>query len=72
VLHSAVPPKSRPYRKYAIIAVTGVVVAAVILTAILVGMYLFTQGQKDILKVGKDSKVVDFFNYNTCRLTIEI
>ena len=61
----AVPPKPRPYRKYAIIAVTGVVVAAVILTAILVGMYLFTQGQKDILKVGKDNKAVEC-TYNTC------
>jgi len=34
--------------------VTGVVVVAVILTAILVGMHLFIQGQKDIVKVGKD------------------
>jgi len=60
VLHLVVPPKSRPYRKYAIVAVTGVVVAAVILTAILVGMYLFTQGQKDILKVDKDDKLLTF------------
>lgn len=45
-----VPPKSHPYRKCVIIAVTGVVVAAVILTAILVGLYLFTEGQKEILK----------------------
>jgi len=29
-------------------------VAAVILTAILVGMHLFTQGQKDILQVEED------------------
>jgi len=55
----AVSQKSRPYRKYAFIAVTGVVAAAVILTAILVGMYLFTQGQKDILRVWKDNKVVE-------------
>jgi len=36
--------------------VTGVVVVAIILTAILVGMYLFTQGQKDIVQVEKDEK----------------
>jgi len=50
VLSPVVPPKSRPYRKYVIAAVIGVVVAAIVLTAILVGMYLFTEGQKDILK----------------------
>jgi hypothetical protein len=42
--------KPRPYRKYVIIAVTAVVVAAIILIAILVGMYLFTEGQKEILQ----------------------
>jgi len=43
-LHRSDPPKSRLYRKYAIIAVTGVVLVAVILTASLVGMHLFIQG----------------------------
>ena len=50
VLTPVVPPKSRSYRKYVIIAVTGVVVAAIILTAILVGMHFFTEAQKEILK----------------------
>ena len=65
MLHSAVPSKSRPYRKYAIFSVTGVVVIAVILTAILVGMYLFTQGQKDILKVQNNNKDGEC-TFNTC------
>lgn len=46
----AVPPKPRSYRKYVIIAVTGIVVAAITLTAILVGMYFFTETEKEILK----------------------
>jgi hypothetical protein len=43
-------PPSKSYRKYVIIAVTGIVVAAIILAAILVGMYFFTEAQKEILK----------------------
>jgi len=58
MLHPADSPKTRTYRKYVIVAVTGVVVVAVILTAILVGMHLFTQGQEDILKVKKGEQLL--------------
>jgi hypothetical protein len=53
-------PKPRNVKKIVIIAVSAILSAAIILTAILVGMYLFTQGQKEILKytvdVDKDTK----------------
>jgi len=53
-------PKPRNMKKIVIIAVSAILAVAIILTAILVGMYLFTQGQKDILKytvdVDKDTK----------------
>lgn len=43
--------KPRPRKKYVIIAVSGILVVAIILAAILVGMYMFTEAQKDILQV---------------------
>ena len=57
--------KSRHYRQYIVIAVIAVVAAAVILTAILVGMHLFTNAQKDILKVRKDNRFVEC-TYSSC------
>lgn len=54
-------PKSRSYKKYAIIAVSGILAVAIILAAILVGMHLFTQAQKDIVK----------FSYNSGKNTKE-
>src|SRR6218665_2872836 len=51
------PSKSRSYRKYVIIAVTGIVMAAIILTAILVGMHFLTEAQKEIVKVAKDNEL---------------
>ena len=50
-IHDAEVQKSRPYKKYVIIAVSGVLAVAIILTAILVGMHLFTEAQKDIVRV---------------------
>lgn len=43
--------KTRSYKKYAIIAISSIAAVAIILAAILVGMYLFTESQKDIVKV---------------------
>jgi hypothetical protein len=42
--------KPRNTKKYVIIAVSGILAAAIILTAILVGMYMFTEAQKDIIQ----------------------
>ena len=50
-IHGAETPKSRSYKKYVIIAVSGLLAVAIILTAILVGMHLFTEAQKDIVRV---------------------
>ena len=50
-IHGADAPKSRSYKKYVIIAVSAVLAVAIILTAILVGMHLFTEAQKDIVRV---------------------
>src|SRR6218665_3559760 len=50
-IHDADAPKSRSYKKYVIIAVSGLLAVAIILTAILVGMHLFTEAQKDIVRV---------------------
>lgn len=44
-------PKPRNIKKYVIIAVTSTLSVAVALTAILVGMYMFTQAEKELLKV---------------------
>jgi uncharacterized protein YxeA len=52
--------KPRNTKKIVIIAVSAILSVAIILAAILVGMYMFTQAQKDILKytvnVDKDTK----------------
>jgi hypothetical protein len=52
--------KTRNTKKYVIIAVSGILAVAIILTAILVGMYMFTEGQKEIikytLKMGENQK----------------
>lgn len=48
---SSEPPKSRPHKKYVIIAVSCILTVAMILIAILVGMYMFTEAQKDIVQV---------------------
>jgi len=52
--------KTRSYKKYAIIAVCSIATIAIILAAILVGMYLFSESQKDIVKLSfswdKDTK----------------
>jgi hypothetical protein len=45
---TAAPP--RKTKKYVIIAVTVVLAVGIILAAILVGMYIFTQAQKDIIQ----------------------
>lgn len=45
---AAAPP--RKTKKYVIIAVSGILAVAIILAAILVGMYMFTQAQKDIIQ----------------------
>jgi hypothetical protein len=45
---AAAPP--RKTKKYVIIAVSGILAAVIILAAILVGMYMFTQAQKDIIQ----------------------
>ena len=50
-IHDGDAPKSRSYKKYVIIAVSGLIAVAIILTAILVGMHLFTEAQKDIVRV---------------------
>lgn len=55
------PSKSRPYKKYVIIAVSGILAVAIILTAILVGMHLFTEAQRDIVR----------FSYNRDKNTKE-
>lgn len=44
-------PKPRNTKKYVIIAVSTVLTVAIILAAILVGMHMFTQAQKDLIKV---------------------
>lgn len=44
-------PKPRKTKKYAIIAVSAILTVGIILAAILVGMYMFTQAQKDLIKV---------------------
>jgi hypothetical protein len=53
-------PKPRNTKKIVIIAVSAILSVAIILAAILVGMYMFTQAQKDIIKytmqVDKDTK----------------
>lgn len=46
-----VSEKRRKYKKYAIIAGSAVLVVAIVLTAILVGLYFFSETQKDIIKV---------------------
>ena len=48
---SSVEAAGKKSKRNIIIAVTGVVVVALVLTAILVGMYLFTEAEKDLLKV---------------------
>ena len=48
-------PKPSSNRKYVIVAVTGIVLAVVILTAILVGMHFFSEAQKEIVKVVKSN-----------------
>ena len=50
-IHESDAPKSRSYKKYVIIAVSGLLAVAIILTAILVGMHLFTEAQKYIVRV---------------------
>lgn len=44
------PPKTRNTKKIALFVVGGVVLVAIILIAILVGMYMFTKAQLDILQ----------------------
>lgn len=56
-------PKPRPLKKYVIIAVSGILAVAIILTAILVGMYLFTDAQKDILQVSDMYKYYELLTY---------
>lgn len=51
---ASLPPKTHFTKKYLIIAVGGIVTVAIVLTAILVGMYLFTDAHKNILKFNLD------------------
>jgi hypothetical protein len=46
----AVAPPPRKTKKYVIIAVGGILTAVIILIAILVGMYMFTEAQKEIIE----------------------
>lgn len=43
--------RKRKTKKYLIIGGSAVLVIAIVLTAILVGMYLYTEGQKNLIKV---------------------
>lgn len=43
-------PKPRNTKKYVIIGVSAILTVAIILAAILVGMYMFTQAEKDLIK----------------------
>ena len=44
-------PKSRNVKKVVIIAVSAIASVVIVLTAILVGMYIFSEANKEIIKV---------------------